>query len=96
MTDSNRQPGRHRQLDAARPGVDGQAAQTNEQPTWRTTTTPEEHEDFPGQMLVTRPEDHHGVGTATRAVPAVVRRPGSDDRLDELRLDIRGVSPAGK
>ncbi|HEU4540240.1 MAG TPA: hypothetical protein VFR23_03860 [Jiangellaceae bacterium] len=54
MTDSNKQPDADRHRDAVRPGVDRQAAQPDEQPTWKTTTTPNEHEDFPGQMLVTR------------------------------------------
>lgn len=96
MTDSNRQPELDRQRGATGFGVDRQAAQTDEQPTWRTITTPEEHEDFPGQMLVTRDQRTIMAWAQQRdAVPVVVRGEGGAG-LDELRLDIRGISDVGE
>jgi hypothetical protein len=75
--------------------MDRQAAQTDEQPTWRTITTPEEHEDFPGQMLVTRDQRTIMAWAQQRdAVPVAVRGQGGAG-LDELRLDIRGASDDG-
>lgn len=76
--------------------MDPQTAQGDEQSAWKTITTPEDHEDFPGQMLVTRdPRTIMAWAQQRDAVPAVVRTPGSADRLDELRLDVRGASPDG-
>lgn len=97
MTDSNRQPGRGRHRGTAGPGIDPQTAQTDEQSAWKTITTPEDHEDFPGQMLVTRdPRTIMAWAQQRDAVPRVVPGPRSADRLDELRLDVRGASREGE
>ncbi len=94
MTDSNWQPGTDRHHSAGRTGVDGRTAQSDEQPSWKTITTPEEHEDFPGQMLVTRdPRTIVAWAQERDAVPSIVPGQGNAGGIDELRLAIRGDSP---
>lgn len=66
---------------------------TGEAPSWKSISGPDEHADFPGQMLVTR--DARTIvewATARDANPVVV---GDDqgDRLDALILDFPGQAP---
>ena len=94
MTDSNWPPGTDRHHGAGRTSGDGRAAQTDEQPSWKTITTPEEHEDFPGQMLVSRDPRTIKLWAQQRdAVPSIVPGQGNAGGIDELRLAIRGDSP---
>jgi hypothetical protein len=67
--------------------------QPNGAPSWKAVTSPGDHEDYPGQLLITRDTDTIVAWAGARdATPIVVGEPGGD-RLDELALDLPGQAP---
>lgn len=62
-------------------------------PSWKAVNRPDEHADFPGQMLVTRDERTIVEWAAARDATPLVVKDDQGDRLDTLILDFPGQAP---
>ncbi len=63
---------------------------TADAPSWKSVRSPDEHSDFPGQMLVTRDQRTIAEWARARGASPVVVDTDRGDRLDALALDFPG------
>lgn len=76
--------------DPARDPASGSDRSRDQAPSWKAVSSPDEHEDYPGQLLITRDTETIKAWAGARdATPILVGDQGGD-RLDQLALDIPG------